>query len=112
MTATNTPAADCQTMQQVRAEIDRIDRILVALVAERQGYMDAAARIKPSLAAVRDEARIVDVMDKVLAAATVQGLSPAIAGPVWQVMIDRCIAYENRRFKALRETAEAASAAV
>lgn len=112
MTAPNTPAADCQTMQQVRAEIDRLDRILVALIAERQGYMDAAARIKPTLDAVRDEARIADVMDKVLAAAVDHGLSPAIAGPVWQVMIDRCIAYEHGQFKALRQPVQAAGVAV
>ena len=34
------PAA-CETMKDVRAGVDEIDRMLVALIARRQGYMDA-----------------------------------------------------------------------
>ncbi|MHA7872936.1 MAG: chorismate mutase, partial [Hyphococcus sp.] len=33
-------------MAEVRAEIDRLDRVLVALLAERQRYIEAAGRIK------------------------------------------------------------------
>jgi isochorismate pyruvate lyase len=96
------PAKECTTMTQVRHEIDRLDEVLVGLLARRQSYMDAAARIKPSLNAVRDADRIKDVVDKVLAQSAKAGLSPAIAGPVWQVMIDRCIAYEHRVFRTTR----------
>ena len=45
---------DCQTMTDVRAGVDALDRELVALLATRFGYMRAAARIKPSRDAVRD----------------------------------------------------------
>ena len=38
--------ADCATMTEVRQGVDAIDRMLVVLISERQGYMDAAARIK------------------------------------------------------------------
>jgi len=51
-------AATCQTMADVRYEIDRLDRVLVALIAERQSFMDAAARIKGHRGLVRDEARM------------------------------------------------------
>jgi isochorismate pyruvate lyase len=34
------------------------------------------------------------VVQKVLAAAAPAGLSPAIAEPVWRLLIDRCIAHE------------------
>jgi isochorismate pyruvate lyase len=50
--------ADCTSMAEVRAGVDEIDRRLAALLARRQGYMDAAARIKPARGAVRDEARV------------------------------------------------------
>ena len=86
--------ADCQTMTEVRQGVDALDRALVILLAERQGYMDAAARIKPDRAAVRDVARIEDVVAKVKAAACEAGLSEAIAEPVWRTLIERCIAYE------------------
>jgi hypothetical protein len=38
--------ADCTTMAQIRAEIDRLDEDLVRLFAERAGYIDRAAEIK------------------------------------------------------------------
>lgn len=85
---------DCTTMAEVRVGVDALDRALVKLLAERQGYMDAAARIKPDRKVVRDTARIEDVVSKVKAAATEAGLSHAIAEPVWRTLVDRCIAYE------------------
>lgn len=84
----------CQSMVEVRQGVDALDRALVTLLAERQRYMDAAARIKPDRSVVHDDARIEDVVQKVLAAAGPAGLSPAIAEPVWRTLIDRCIAHE------------------
>jgi isochorismate pyruvate lyase len=86
--------ADCTSMEEVRNGVDALDRALVTLLAERQAYMHAAARIKPNRGAVRDEARIEDVVSKVLAEARFAGLSSAIAEPVWRTLIERCIAHE------------------
>ncbi len=86
--------ADCETMVDVRKGVDALDRALVLLLAERQRYMDAAARIKTDRAKVLDTARIEDVVAKVKASARAAGLSEAIAEPVWRLLIDRCIAYE------------------
>lgn len=84
----------CATMAEVRQGVDALDRALVRLIAERQRYMEAAARIKPSRDVVHDEARIEDVVAKVLASAEREGLSSNIAEPVWRTLIDRCIAHE------------------
>ena len=86
--------AECQSRAEVRQGVDALDRALVALLAERQRYMDAAARIKPDRDAVFDQARIDDVVAKVLVAAEAHHLSPDIAEPVWRLLIDRCIAHE------------------
>ncbi len=86
--------ADCETMLDVRKGVDALDRALVLMLAERQRYMDAAARIKVDRHAVLDTARIEDVVTKVKAAAREAGLSEEIAEPVWRTLIDRCIAYE------------------
>ena len=86
--------ADCISMTQVRQGVDAIDQELVALLTKRQAYMDAAARIKTQRTGVRDVARIEDVVAKVLARAAETGLSPAIAEPLWRLLIDRSIAYE------------------
>lgn len=84
----------CETMQDVRAGVDALDRELVLMLVRRQGYMDAAARIKRDRDSVHDDARIEDVVTKVLAAAKAAGLSKDIAEPVWRKLIERCIAYE------------------
>jgi isochorismate pyruvate lyase len=93
---------DCRTMAEVRQGVDALDRALVSLLAERQRYMDAAARIKADRAAVRDPARIEEVVSKVKAAARDAGLSEAIAEPVWRTLIEQCISHEFERWDALR----------
>jgi len=95
----------CRTMTDVRAGVDAIDRALVQLIAIRQGYMEAAARIKTDRETVRDEARIEDVLMKVQEHSWEHGLSWAIAEPVWRTLIDRCIAYEFEAFD--QKTSEA-----
>ncbi|MEM9749371.1 MAG: chorismate mutase [Pseudomonadota bacterium] len=99
-------AAECETMADVRAEIDRLDRALVAMLAERQTYIEAAGRIKADRGTVRDPARIEDVVTKVLAEARAQGLSPAIAEPVWRSLIEQCIAHEFEIWDGLRQNGE------
>ncbi|MGJ8559102.1 MAG: chorismate mutase [Litorimonas sp.] len=94
---------DCQTMVEVRAGVDALDRELVRLLVTRQGYMHAAARIKPTREAVYDADRIEDVVAKVLVEARTQGLSSDIAEPVWRTLIERCIAHEFDRWDATRE---------
>ena len=86
----------------MRAGVDALDRHLVALMAIRQGYMEAAARIKPSKGHVYDQWRMEDVITKVLAASAQHGLSDAIAEPVWREIIARCTAHEMQVFEATR----------
>jgi isochorismate pyruvate lyase len=97
--------ADCQTMAEVRVGVDALDHLLVSVLAERQRYMDAAARIKADRHAVRDNARVEEVVARVKAAARDAGLSEAIAEPVWRTLIERCIAYEFEAWDALRQQA-------
>jgi len=85
-------------MLAVRDEIDRLDRALVQLLSERQRYIERAAEIKSERAAVRDEARIEDVIGKVLAEARRAGLNLEIAEPVWRTLVERSIAYEFKAF--------------
>ena len=101
--------ADCITMTDVRVGVDALDRLLVSVLAERQRYMDAAARIKQDREAVRDNARIEDVVSKVKAAARDAGLSEEIAEPVWRLLIERCIAHEFGVWDRLRQNASTAA---
>ncbi len=88
------PAEDCMEMVEVRRQIDRIDRELIGLLCERLTYIERAGIVKPDRNTVRDEARIEDVVSKVLTEAGRQGFPLEIAEPVWRTLIDRCIAHE------------------
>ena len=40
-----TPPKECQTMADLRVQIDAIDADLIALLAERSGYIDRAVAL-------------------------------------------------------------------
>ena len=81
------PPEACQTMVEVRAGVDALDQELVALLARRFGYMDAAARIKPSRSDVRDEARKAQVIANASAAAAA-GLPEGLAEAIWEALVE------------------------
>lgn len=90
----------CPEMQDIRAQIDALDKRLVALLADRQKLIAAAGKVKPSRDTVRDEARIEEVIALVLAEAEKAGLAGEIAEPVWRQLIESSIAYEYGVFDA------------
>lgn len=98
MTTTILAGPDCTTMAQVRAGVDSLDRDLVALLARRFAYMDAAARIKPTRGAVRDEARKIQVIDQAAAEATRLGIPAAAVAAMWETLVEASIAYELAAF--------------
>jgi len=86
--------ADCSTMIEVRAGVDTLDRELVALLAKRFGYMQAAARIKDSRDAVRDEARKASVIAAAVAEAEARGIPADVVADIWERLVEGSIAYE------------------
>ncbi len=92
-------------MAEVRSGVDAADRALVALLARRFGYMDAAARIKPDRSAVRDEARKARVIANAAAAANAAGLPDGFAEAMWEMLVEASIAYELEAFDMARSTA-------
>ena len=89
---------NCGSMAELREAIDALDLRLVRLLALRQAYIERAAVLKQERGAVRDQARVEDVVAKVLAAARREGLSAEIAEPVWRLLIEESIAHELRAF--------------
>lgn len=101
---TRIPAERAETMTEVRAAVDEIDRNLVALLAERMRFMEAAARIKPARAAVRDEGRKRQVIANAKAEAQALGLDPLLVEDLWERLVEASIAYELWVWDALRST--------
>jgi isochorismate pyruvate lyase len=94
--------ADCTNMAEVRHGIDRLDELIVALLAERFRYMDAAARIKPDRAAVRDEARKAEVIGNARRIAQEEGGPGELVAQLYDRLIEASIAFEFERFDAIR----------
>lgn len=92
-------AKDCKDMEQVRAEIDRIDQALVDLIGERFTFVDRAWQFKQSPAEARVPWRIQQVIDKVRARAEAQGLPPELAEALWRQMIGWFIQYEEEKLR-------------
>ena len=72
------PVAHCDTMLDVRRNIDALDQRIVALMAERSGYVAQAARIKQDANLVHDQARIDFIVARVSAMAAEQGAPAAV----------------------------------
>ena len=85
-------------MAEVRAEIDALDRAIVALLADRLHYIDEAARIKQSREQVRDDARIADVIGKVTAEAQRLGADSNVVTAVYRSLIEASILHELDTF--------------
>lgn len=93
--------ADCPTMTEVRAEIDRLDAALVALIAERFGYVERAWQIKlAEKAAANVPWRNQQVIDKVRGLAVEHGVSPDLCEALWRQMIGWFIQYEEEKLRA------------
>lgn len=92
----------CTNMAEVRQHIDALDERIVALVAERSGYVAQAARIKPNAAAIYDQDRIDFIVNRVGVMAQAQGVPAAIAQDAYRALIVASIAFEKSEFARLR----------
>ncbi|WEX88196.1 chorismate mutase family protein [Sinorhizobium garamanticum] len=89
--------AECTTMADVRVEIDRLDRALMKLLAERWSYIDRAAEIKRPLKLRADiPARVAEVRENARRHASELGLDPDFYEGIWAQLIDHAIAHERR----------------
>src|SRR5262245_32386201 len=84
---------ECSSLEEVRHEIDRIDRELIASLGRRARYVRAAARFKASEQDVAAPERRAAMMVDRRAWAAEAGLDPDVLEDVYQ----RLIAYFVRR---------------
>lgn len=94
--------AECENMEQVRAEIDRLDIALVGLIAERFGYVDRAWQLKTQPTEATVPWRVQQVIDLVRKHANERGLPPELVEAMWRQMIGWFIQYEEEKLSELR----------
>lgn len=99
------PIQNCDSLEQVRANIDRVDQQIVALIAERGAYVKQAAAFKKTTADVRAPQRVEQVIEKVIGVAHSLGANAAVTEQVYRAMISGFINSELAEHAALQSTA-------
>jgi isochorismate pyruvate lyase len=90
---------ECSSIDDIRAEIDRIDRQIVALIGERAGYVQAAAKFKTNAADVRAAERFEAMLHQRRAWAEEQGLDPDMIEKLYRDMVNHFIRQEMAHWR-------------
>ena len=84
----------CQTLAEVRSEIDRLDRAIVRTISQRRQYVHAASRFKRSA----DEVHAQERQRLMLAArrswAQEEGVDPDLIQALFRQIVDHFVAAE------------------
>jgi isochorismate pyruvate lyase len=91
---------ECKSMEDVRAQIDRIDARIVRLLAERGGFVHRAAQFKTNPVEVRAADRVEQVIARVRALAVEAGADPDVVEPVYRSLIAAFTRSEMDSFQA------------
>jgi isochorismate pyruvate lyase len=93
-------SSEPKNLPELREIIDRIDREIVALLAERVRCLDRviAVKLRDNLPAAIPE-RVEEVVAHVRSEATAAGMPPDLAEVLWRRLIDWSIAYEDDHLK-------------
>lgn len=93
------PSADggkcCANLLEVRDNIDRIDREIIRLMAERGQYVAEAGRFKANPAAVSAPQRVDQIIVKIRSIAREDGLAESVAERSYRAMIAAFEDYER-----------------
>ena len=84
-------------MDDVRTEIDRLDKELVKLIGERFTYVDMAWKFKENPEDATVPWRIQEVIEKVRAHAEREDVPPRLIEALWRQMIGWFIQYEEEK---------------
>jgi len=92
----------CNSLEEARNEIDRLDDRIVELIAERNAYIKQLAHFKNSIDEIKADERIEDVINRVRSRAIELGLSPNLINDLYIRMIDAMVDSEVAEFKNAR----------
>jgi len=88
----------CTTLEEARAEIDKVDEEIVKLIALRNDYIKQIAHFKTTVEEIKAEERISDVISRVREQAIALDLSPNLVNELYMKMIDAMVESEIAEF--------------
>ncbi|QWU15799.1 isochorismate pyruvate lyase [Paenibacillus sophorae] len=86
----------CGSIEEVRANIDRLDRQIVALLCERHLYVNKAAAFKKDADAVKAPQRVEQLIAKIRTTAAEHGGDPDIMEQIYRGIVSAFIEHELR----------------
>jgi len=89
----------CNTLEEARLEIDKLDKEIVKFIATRNDYIKQIAHFKTSIEDVKAEDRINDVVSNVRQQAIELDLSPNLINDLYIRMIDGMVESEIAEFR-------------
>ena len=92
-------AAACEHLQEIRQEIDAIDRTIIGLLGQRYEYVQAAAKFKTSAQTVNAEERVKAMMQQRREWATEAGISPEIVEKIYTELVQYFIQEEMKKWQ-------------
>jgi len=84
----------CNSLQEVREEIDKIDMQLVELISQRTRFIRQAAAFKESVEEVKAQDRIDTIMQNVRKKAIELNISPNMMSDLFTIMINEMVETE------------------
>ena len=88
----------CNSLEEVRENIDKIDDEIIKLIAERGTYVVQASAFKKNEESVKDTGRVEKVIAKVREKAKECGASPDMVEALYREMISRFVNMEMSEF--------------
>ena len=88
----------CTSLAEIRTSIDRLDRKIVTLLAERAAYVKDATRFKRDTAEVAAPARQAAVFARARALADELGAPPEVIEAAYRALVAGFVANEGRYF--------------
>jgi isochorismate pyruvate lyase len=92
----------CESMTDIRAEIDRLDRQVLALLGQRFAYVKAAAKFKTSEITVRAPERLQLILQQRRVWAEEEGLNADAIEKMYQDLVNHFIDEEMKHWKQSR----------
>lgn len=89
----------CESLEQVREQIDHLDQQLIDLIATRQFYVDQAVRFKRTTEDAQSPERVQQVIDKVRQKAFEVGTDPDLVETIYRAMIQHFIQRELKEIR-------------
>ncbi|MDQ7044141.1 MAG: chorismate mutase [Sulfurimonas sp.] len=91
----------CNSLQEVRSEIDKIDTKLVELISDRSHLIRQAAGFKNSVDEVKESDRIEFILQRTRHKAIELGINPNMISELFTIMIDEMVEMEISEFRNL-----------